>query len=82
VRRGQSRQITDKDYQAMKLNDNVISPDGFEVENGSGYGFLFFGSGGNYSEHYLTGHGASFKIQVNYSTSDYNNMFRFLGWVK
>lgn len=70
--------ISFAEAQKLKLNQNAESPDGYQVSQGTnegGFPFAF-----NTRDHlYLSGHGASRKIQVTIENGYWN--FRFLGWV-
>lgn len=80
VTKNESTEITFEQAQALTLNSNTLSPDGFEVVQSNGnYGFFPFFSGNyDYYARYIKGHGISQKINGNFN---YNNNFSFLGWI-
>lgn len=84
VNKNESQEITFNAAQIFNLESNNISPDGFEVVNGSqGGGFfpIFYYSSGDYSNLYLKGHNVSKKLNLKLNGTRYDN-FRFIGWVK
>lgn len=85
---GASRELTFEEAQALNLDSNTISPDGFELGYGnSSNGFLLFTDVSNdYNSRYLIGHGARHKVNLIQDSRDdvYNRYYnlKFLGWVK
>ncbi len=80
-----NKEITFADAQALSLNSDTKSPDGFEVVSGNNRGGgifpeLFFGGGRGGDVRYLEGHGATQKLDLKENGSYWN--FRFLGWIK
>ena len=77
-----SREVSAEEATQLILDDNPVSPDGFEIVNGSRSGgfFPFFYSSTNYDTYYLKGGASSRKLQLN-QIRGYNN-FRFIGWIK
>lgn len=80
IKTNESRQISYDEAKDYNLDINIKSPDGYEIVNGNGAEFFpFFGGSGNDS-HYIKGHNASKKLNLQSQGGYYN--FRFLGWVK
>jgi hypothetical protein len=82
VVKNESKQISFEEAQKLNLDQNIESPDGFEVvygSSGSG-GFLFFYSGNNYNL-YIKGHNTSKKLNTQLGERYYYS-FSFLGWIK
>ena len=84
VAKNESREVSFEEAQALSLNTNVLSPDGFEIVNGSNGGgvFPFFYSGNDYNSRYLSGHGVSKKLNLRLNNGNYYGSFRFLGWIQ
>lgn len=81
----ESREISLKDAQALKLSNLLTSPDGITVSSDYdrvGGDFFLFGGYSSYG-HYLTKGKSKLRINlINDSTQNYyNNNFQFLGWV-
>ncbi|TSA46015.1 hypothetical protein D4R52_01285, partial [bacterium] len=85
VQKNTSREVSFEEAKNLKLNSNIVSPDGFEVSYGGGGGGgmfpFFFDSGPDYNSRFLTGHGYSKKLNIQKSGSYYLD-FRFLGWIE
>lgn len=85
VAQNQSKAISFADAQALSLDPNVQSPDGFLVVSGnySNDSFPFYyGSNYDYNAHYLTGHNVSRKLNLQLQSDNYyGNNFTFLGWI-
>lgn len=84
VNKNESREINFEEAQKFKIDSNNISPDGFEVVNGTqGGGFfpIFYYSNGDYNNLYLKGHNVSKKLNLILNGARYDN-FRFIGWIK
>jgi hypothetical protein len=77
-----SRDVTTDEASQLTLDDSPISPDGFEIVNGSRSGgfFPFFYTSTNYDTYYLKGGASSKKLNLDHIRG-YNN-FRFIGWIK
>jgi len=82
VETNMSKEITYEEASAWTYDSNAISPDGYEVIYGSNGGsFFFFGGYSNdYDTRYLTGHGASHKLNLSLADRNAYNM-RVLGWI-
>ena len=82
VTENKSSQITFQEAQGYKIDTDMISPDGYKLENGSqGSGvFPFYWYSSDYKTQYLVGHSVSKKLNIP-STSSYFNSFHFLGWI-
>ncbi len=86
TKNNQSREITLKEAQSMKLSDLLTSPDGVNVSSRydrvGGGDFLFFGGGYSSYGYYLTKGNSRSKINlINNNDRYYDNNFQFIGWV-
>jgi len=82
IKNNESKEITFEEAKRSDLNEQIQSPDGFEIVYGSkegGFFPFFFYSGSDYSSRYIKGHNVSKKLNI--QPIGYNN-FIFLGWVK
>ena len=80
-----SQAITLEEAQQYSLDTSHKSTDGFEIICGSQSSsfFIFFDSYEDCSEKYISGKGASLKLNIpGQSSYDYYNRFHFIGWVK
>lgn len=83
VKNNTSREVTYDEIKDLKVDSSARSADGFEVaapESRGGFLWLF-GSGSNYGDRFLKGHGLSRKLNIA-KRDPANNNFNFLGWVK
>lgn len=78
-----SREATAAEVQALTLEAEQTSPDGFEVVRGGGGGGWPFGGSGNYDKRFLRGQGTSEELNIKTGTSDYwaPDGFQFIGWI-
>ncbi|MCP3681855.1 MAG: hypothetical protein GY861_04120, partial [bacterium] len=82
--KNESREITLKEAQTLKLDNLLTSPDGitFTDRYDKGGDILLFDGGSNYG-HYLTK--GNSKVKLNLINNDdryyYQNNFQFLGWI-
>ncbi len=79
VIKNESSSISFEEAKKLKLNTNVVSPDGFEVISGNDSGGvlqIFFYSGSDYNRRYLKGHYVSKKLNGSFGYD-----FLFLGWI-
>jgi len=82
IENNESKEIVFEEAKRLDLNEQIQSPDGFEIVYGSkegGFFPFFFYSGSDYSSRYIKGHNVSKKLNIQFI--GYNN-FVFLGWVK
>lgn len=87
VQKNISTKISLVDAQALSLDSNPMSPDGFELTYGSDGGGVFpffYWSDRDYGSRFLKGHGVAKKINLpNIASYDYySGNFQFLGWIK
>ncbi len=77
-----TREISLGEAQGLVLNNQNISPDGFQVVSGNSEGdFFFFYDSYNGSNKYLKKGAFSRKLNLT-SVKDYCYSFEFLGWIK
>jgi hypothetical protein len=88
VKEGKSREVTFDEAKKLKLDTNSISPDGYEITNGSRGGGLFpfyYESGSDYNAKYIRKGISSHKLNLPAGTDPYyyynDSSFRLLGWV-
>ncbi len=84
--KNESREITLKEAESLRLNSLLTSPDGVTVsshyDRGGDFFFIFGGSSSSYG-HYLTKGSSRSRINL-INSSDryyYQNNFQFIGWV-
>jgi len=87
VSANEDKEVSFKEAQKLKLDDNAKSPDGYEVVYGSTeYGFfpLFFSGDQDDNVMYLKGHNTSKKLNLQSSTGGryYSRNRHFLGWIR
>lgn len=87
VRANRNRAVSLEDARRWRVNPGSVSPDGYEVVSGSsGYGLfpLFVGEARDYRTMYLQGHHASYRLQLDTSSSDsyWSRNIRVLGWIE
>jgi hypothetical protein len=78
-------EISFEKAQEHGLDENYTSPDGFEIVYGNatrGAFPFFFGGNSDYNTRYIRGHNYAKKLNLNLTSQDYYDEFRFLGWVK
>jgi hypothetical protein len=86
VKTNVSTRISYEDAAKLSLSNEIISPDGYQIqENYGNGGFMpfFFGGGHDYNTKYLVGHRSAEKLNITgVSTTPYSyNPYRFIGWV-
>jgi len=85
VAKDTAREISLAEAQNLNLDAHKISPDGFEIVNGSDSDYIFpffFASNTDYHTYYLKGHNLSKKLNIQLNDHSGYNEFRFIGWIK
>ncbi|MDA1061153.1 MAG: hypothetical protein O3B47_05170 [bacterium] len=74
----ESRKISFEEAGDLILDDSEKSPDGYEVKRGGGGGM--FGPS-NYNNVYISGHGLSRELDLEYGINNYYRDFTFIAWI-
>ncbi len=86
VKANVSTRISFEDAEKLKLSNETISPDGYQVQDNYGNGGFapfFFGGSRDYNAKYIVGHRSAEKLNITSITPNpYSyNPYRFIGWV-
>lgn len=84
VKTNTSSRIEFVDAAKLAVNNEVVSPDGFEVRQDYGNGGVmpfFFGGSRDYDAKYLVGHRSAEKLNMTGIATNGYTPYRFLGWV-
>jgi len=80
VKENNSKAVSLLEAQALSLDANLQSADGFSVVSGGG-GMFMLDFGANYSARYIKGPHFSRKLNIRLN-DDNSSYFHFLGWIK
>jgi len=84
VAKDTAQEISLAEAQNLNLDSRNVSPDGFEIVNGSESSYIFpffFASNANYRTYYLKGHNLSKKLNLQLNDNSGYDGFRFIGWI-
>lgn len=84
VAKDTAQEISLAEAQNLNLDPRNVSPDGFEIVNGSKSSYIFpffFVSNTNYHTYYLKGHNLSKKLNLQLNDNSGYDEFRFIGWI-
>lgn len=83
VRNTTSRELAFEEVQTLSLDNNVTSPDGYEMKRGGEGGgvFPFFFSEGNYNKQYLVKGNRAIELELKQIGEPYYYNQSFIGWV-